>query len=108
MIGVCSANISLLGDQLVDLEARLHENEVGALPARRHRRHRRPYPKLAGFVACRRHDAPLAGSADGDRLATEIWIVALLDGCVEGVHIDVDDLPLAGRGDCVFIFLGHA
>ncbi len=24
------------------------------------------------------------------------------------IHIDVDDLPLAGRGDCFPIFLGHA
>jgi hypothetical protein len=52
--------------------------------------------ELASFVACRRHDAALTGSADGDRLAAEIRIVPLLDRCVERVHIDVDDLPLKG------------
>jgi hypothetical protein len=28
-------------------------------------------------------------------LAAKIRTVALLDRCVEGVHVDVDDLPLA-------------
>jgi hypothetical protein len=60
-------------------------------------------------VACRRHDAALAGAADGDRFAAEIWIVPLLDGRVEGVHVDVDDLPLAGRGSrlLVIALYGH-
>ena len=85
----------LLRDRLVDLEARLHEDQVRTLPLGRHRRHRRPDAELAGFVARRRDNATLAGSADGDRLAAELRIVPLLDGCVEGVHVDVDDLPLA-------------
>jgi hypothetical protein len=97
MIGVCSAKISriLLGDRLVDLEAGLNEDEVRALAFRRHRRHGRADAELAGFVARRRHDATLAGSADGDRLAAKLRIIPLFDGCVEGVHVDVDDLPLA-------------
>ena len=86
----------LLGDILVDLEAWLHENQVRALPLGRHRRHRRSDPELAGFVACGRDNATLTGTADGDRLAPELRIVPLLDGCIEGVHVDVDDLPLAG------------
>src|SRR6201999_491553 len=53
--------------------------------------------ELSGFVARGRNDAALAGSADGNRLAAEIRIVPLLDGRVEGIHVDVDDLALAGR-----------
>ena len=98
MISVCSAKIcsDLLRDGLVDLEARFHEDQVRTLPLRRHRWHGGSHPKLAGFVACRRHHSTFAGTADGDRLAAEIRIVPLLHGCVEGVHVDVDDLPLAG------------
>ena len=58
-------------------------------------RHGRPDAELAGFVACSRHDSSLAGSADGNRLAPKLRIVPLFDGCVEGVHVDVDDLPLS-------------
>lgn len=46
---------------------------------------RRADPELPGFVARGCHDAALAGFADGDRLAAEIWIVSLLDGRVEGI-----------------------
>lgn len=68
----------------------------------------RAQPELPGFIAGCRHDAALLGSADGDRLAAEIWIVPLLDGCIEGVHVDMDDLALAARGRLVVIVLdGH-
>ena len=36
--------------------------------------------------------------AQFDRLAAEIRIFPLLDGRIEGDHVDVDDLALAGRG----------
>jgi hypothetical protein len=42
----------------------------------------------------RNHDAPLAGSANGDRLAAKLRIVTLLNRRVERVHIDVDNLPM--------------
>ena len=88
----------LLRDCLVDLEAWLHEDQVGALPLRGNRWHGRPDAELARFVAGRRHDAALAGSADGDRLAAEIRIVPLLDRRVKGIHVDVDDLALRRAG----------
>jgi hypothetical protein len=95
MIGVCSANISdLLRDRLVDLEARLHEDKIRALPLRCNRRHGRPDAELASFVTRRRDNPTLAGCADRDRFAVEIRIVSLLDRCVEGIHVDVDDLTL--------------
>src|SRR5258708_10424963 len=99
----------LLGDRLVHLETRLHEDQVWALPLRGNRWHGRPDTELARFVARRRHDAALPGSADGDWLAAEIRIIPLLDGRVEGVHVDVDDLALAARGNCLVVFVldGH-
>lgn len=79
------------------LVARFDEDQVRALTPGGHRRHRRPDAELSGFVARGRDDAALAGSTDGDRLATKLRIVPLLDGCVERIHVDVDDLALAKR-----------
>ena len=89
---------------LVDVEARLHKDQVGTFPLRGDRRHGGAHAELSRFVACRRDDAALPRSADGDRLAAQLRIVALLDGGVEGVHIDVDDLALLRRydGDIAF------
>ena len=84
----------LLRDRLVDLESRLHEDEIRAPPLGRHRRRGGSHPKLAGFVACRCHHSAFARSADGDRLAAKLRIIALLDGRIEGIHVDVDDLSL--------------
>src|SRR5882757_2485860 len=88
----------LLGNGLVDFEAGLYEDEVRALPLGSHRRHRRPNPELPRFVARGRHDAALAGSSDGNWLTADIRIVPLLDGRIEGIHVDMDDLALRGRG----------
>ena len=49
-------------------------------------------PEATRFVAGGGHHATFAGSADGDRLAPQLRIVALLDRGIEGVHVDVDDL----------------
>ena len=39
----------------------------------------------------RSFDAALFGGADGDWYAPQGGVVALLDGCEEGIHVDVDD-----------------
>jgi hypothetical protein len=40
--------------------------------------------------------------------SSSIRIVSLLDGRVEGVHVDVDDLALTGRGlPLVVVLVGH-
>src|SRR5215207_3489080 len=36
--------------------------------------------------------------ADGNRPAAQVWIVALLDRSVEGIHVDVNDLARSTRG----------
>jgi hypothetical protein len=46
---------------------------------------------LSAAIRCASCLELLAGSADGDRLAAELRIISLFDGCVECVHVDVDD-----------------
>jgi hypothetical protein len=55
------------------------------------------HAKLPCLVACCRDDAALARSADRDRLAAQLRIVALFDGCVERIHIDMNDFAPASR-----------
>src|SRR6516165_5473676 len=52
--------------------------------------------KLSCLIACRRDDAALSRSADRDRLAAQVGIVALFDGCVERIHVDMDDFGASG------------
>jgi hypothetical protein len=49
------------------------------------------------LVDRRGHDAALARSADGHRLAAEVRVVPLLNWRVERIHVDVDDVALALR-----------
>jgi hypothetical protein len=81
MISVCSAKIvpDVSRDLLVDLEARLHEDQVGALPLGGDRRHRRTNSELACFIACSGDNTALLGPAHGNRLAAQFRIVSLLD-----------------------------
>lgn len=56
-----------------------HEDEIRALLLRRDRRHRRAYPEFLGFTARCGHNAALERASNGDRLATQFGIIALLD-----------------------------
>src|SRR5215470_488363 len=85
------------GDCLVGIEPRLDEDQIGTLSLGSDRGHRRMDAKLPCLVACRRDDAALARSADRDRLAAQLRIIALLDGCVESIHVNMDDLARAAR-----------
>ena len=60
------------------------------------------------FVADSRIDAAFPRAADRDRLA-QLRIVALLDRCVEGIHVDVDDFarPARSRRDVFAQFASH-
>src|SRR5581483_7798906 len=90
-------------DLLVDLKAWLHEDQVRALPLGRHRWHRGANPELARLIAGSGHDAALLGSAHGDRLATQVRIVPLLHRCVEGIHVDMDDLAVSHFGSVLIL-----
>ena len=52
---------------------------------------------MLGLVSQKRQDLTIAGFniRIGDRLAAKIRIVPLLDGRVEGIHVDVDYLALS-------------
>src|SRR5262252_9212788 len=87
--------------RLVDIEARLDEDQVGTPPFGRDRWHRRPNTKFSGLVARRCNDTAFARTADGHGLTPQLRIVPLLDRSVKCVHIDMDDLTLPsgnGRG----------
>jgi hypothetical protein len=48
-------------------------------------------------VARGRDDAAFPCTADRDRLPAQLRVVALLDRCVERIHVDMDDLARPGR-----------
>src|SRR6516165_7488226 len=48
----------------------------------------------ASFIACSCYDTPCLRSGDSDRLAPQGRIVALFDGRIKGIHVNVNDLPL--------------
>ena len=92
----------LMRDRPIDVEPRFHEDQLRALPPGGHRRHGGPDAETAGLVARGRHDPALARAADRDRLAAKLRIVPLLDGCVERIHVDVDNLAPSRRLDHAF------
>jgi|APAra7269096613_1048513.scaffolds.fasta_scaffold34704_4 hypothetical protein len=51
--------------------------------------------ELTGLVAGRRHHAARLGTTDCDGTTAKVRVVALLDGRIKGVHVDVDDLAWA-------------
>jgi len=54
-------------------------------------------PKLPCLIAAGGNDASTIGVATDDkRLATEFWLIPLLDRCKEGIHVHVDDLAEIG------------
>lgn len=57
--------------------------------------------ELAGLVARCGNDTAGGGAAQSHGLAAQLGIVPLLDAGEEGIHIDMNDLALAGR------HLGH-
>jgi hypothetical protein len=67
-------------------------------PHRDRRRHRGANPEASRFVTCCGNHASLRRVTDRDRSIFEIPVVALLDGGMESVHVNVNDLtnpPLA-------------
>lgn len=92
-VGMLRENFSdLRRDSTVDVETRRHEYEVGATPFCGDRGQRRSHTESTGLVACGGHDAARGRAADGDRLAPQLRIVALLDRCEKRIHIDMNDL----------------
>lgn len=68
--------------------------QIGAQPPRRHGGKGRAHAVGTRLVAGRRDHAARPVVPHGDRTAPQGGVVALLDRGVEGVHVDVYDLPL--------------
>src|SRR5712671_6505779 len=69
----------------------MNERPLGTQPLRTAGGHGRVDAELARLVRRSADHAPLAGPADDDRPAAQLRPVALLDGRIECVHIDMND-----------------
>ena len=84
--------VDLPRDGAIDVEARRHEHQFGALAHRRDRRHGRADAEGARLVARRGHDPPLGAVSDRDGTPSKRRDITLFDRRIERVHVDVDDL----------------
>ena len=82
-------------------EAMRHEDQVGTFSPGGHRGHGRVDAEFACLVAGSGNDAARFGKTDRDRLAAKCGIIALLDRCVERIHVDVHDASRRGNGTAV-------
>ena len=76
----------------VNVEPWGDEHELGTSAHRNGRRHRGANPKAPRFVTRRRNHASLRRIADRHRSIFKIQVIALLDGRIESIHVDVNDL----------------
>ena len=76
----------------VNVEPWRDEHELGTPAHRDRRRHCGANPKAPRFVTCRSNHASLRWVADRHRSILKIRVVALLNGRIESVHVDVNDL----------------
>jgi hypothetical protein len=53
--------------------------------------------ELSRLIACGCDDASVAPSADDQWLSTQRRIVALLDGCVKRIHVDMQNFSVFCR-----------
>ncbi len=74
-----------------------HGKEIAAraeLPSRCHG-HGGPNAELPGFIRGGTDNPARPQASHDHRLPPQGWVIPLLDRCVEGIHIHMDDLPLA-------------
>src|SRR5271163_427895 len=74
-----------------------HKDCIGAQSFGMNRRHRRAHTKLPCFVRSRAHNRTITLPCNHDGSTAQSLIVTLLDGSVERVHIDMNDLSKCGR-----------
>ena len=59
--------------------------------------------KLPCLIAAGSHHATAVGfAAHNNRVAAQLRLVSLLDGSKKGIHVDMDNLALAGRHGRVY------
>ena len=92
--------LALLRDGAVLGEIGMDDHERRAQPDRSRHRDRGAHAEGSRLVAGRRDDAALVGvAADDNGQPAQRRVVALLDGRVERIHVEMDDLA--------DVFLGH-
>jgi hypothetical protein len=58
--------------------------------------HCRSYAEGSGFVTGSRDDTALIAT-DDNRFASQVGIITLFDGCIKGIHVDVQNCSSALR-----------
>ena len=92
----------LVGVVAVEMEARRHDDRVGAEAYRLRHGHGGAAPVFARLIGGGGDDAPgLGPAADQKRFAHESRVLDLLDRGVEGVQVDEGDIAFLGHGDMV-------
>src|SRR5262249_17119548 len=81
----------LVGDLFVARHAWPDANRVRAKTEGNAHWHRRVHAVFTDFVAGGRYDSTACCSPDNEGLSDEAGIVALFDGRVESVHVDVEN-----------------
>ena len=85
----------------VFLELGSDDDQVRAEADGMRHRHGRPDAELAGFVAGRRDDTPAGRrAAHHHRPSPQRRVVALLHGCIEGIHVYVENPSHCRLSDC--------
>src|SRR6476646_6827879 len=87
---VCEDRPDLQRDLAIDVEPRGHEYQLGAALERRDRRHSRLHAKLARLIAGSSDYTPSLSATDRQRLPTQCRVIALLNRCIKGIHINMD------------------
>src|ERR1700759_4499073 len=80
-------------DSLIACEIGWNEDRIRTEALRSKCRHRRSHSKLSCFIRSGAYDRSSTPPGDDDRFAAKTWIIALFHRSVEGVHVDVHDLP---------------
>src|ERR1700733_3005835 len=65
-------------------------------------RHGGAHTKFARFIGRRAHDGTFATPSDNDGLPAQRWVIPLLDGSIESVHVDVYDFAHADTAVILF------
>jgi hypothetical protein len=59
----------------------------------------------SGFIGCSADDGAVAAPGNDDRFPAKVWVVALFDGGIEGVHVDMNDLAVGHLWNMVCVFV---
>src|SRR4051812_11128026 len=72
-------------------EIRGHEYPIGAQAFGTYRWHCRAHAETPGFIRSRTDYRTVAPPGHNDGLAAQLWIIALFDGSIKCVHVDMND-----------------